>query len=173
MAKRPSRAGKIAALKLHQSLNPHPERVCDGQFMEDDFFDPYDLLQVKYEMLRRVELEGQSVTESAERFGFSRPSLYQARKAFEQAGLSGLIPRRRGPRRAHKLGDQVMEFVEQALTTDESLSAPALADLVQERFALVVHPRSIQRALQRRQKKGSPRGHCSHRPRARWSRNKS
>jgi transposase len=173
MTKRPSREGKIAALKRHQTLNPHPERVCDGPFRENDFFDPYDLLQVKYEMLRCVELEGQSVSESAERFGFSRPSLYQARRGFEQAGLSGLIPRRRGPRRAHKLGDEVMQWVEQVLKAEAALSARALVDLVQERFALVVHPRSIERALQRRQKKGSARGRSSHRARPRSSGNQS
>jgi hypothetical protein len=44
-------------------LNPSPERVTDELFQE--FFDPRDLVQVKYEMLRRVQTEGQPVGRSA------------------------------------------------------------------------------------------------------------
>jgi hypothetical protein len=35
---------------------------------------PRDLVQVKYEMLRRVRVDGHSVSQSATGFGLSRPS---------------------------------------------------------------------------------------------------
>ena len=121
--------------------------------MENEFFDARDLVQVKYEMLRRVRLERWPVSRSARTFGFSRPSFYQALAAFRERGLAGLLPRRRGPRQGHKLTDEVMDFVEQAGAEDPSLGVLDLIDLVGRRFGVSVHRRSLERALGRRQKK--------------------
>ena len=76
------------------------------------FFDARDLVQVKYEMLRRARREGQPVSQVAAAFGFSRPSFYAAQALFEQAGLPGLVPQWPGPRRAHKLSEAVVDFLE-------------------------------------------------------------
>ena len=48
---------KREALQRQGSLNRRPERVSDTLFTEDEFFDPCDVVQVKYEMLRRVRRE--------------------------------------------------------------------------------------------------------------------
>ena len=89
---------KTAALRQHGSLNPRPEGVGNDLFRTYDFFDPKDLVQVKYEMLRQVSVERGSVTEAAAQFGLSRPSFYEAQAAFQQDGLVGLLPEKRGPR---------------------------------------------------------------------------
>jgi len=91
-------------------------------------------------MLRRVDVDGQPIAASAEAFGFSRPTFYQAAAAFTRAGLPGLLPQKRGPRRAHKLGAAVMAFV-QALRADEAMGARVLARRVEARFGVPVHPR--------------------------------
>ena len=128
----------------------------DAAFTEGGpFFDPEDLVQVKYEMLRRVREEGARVTQASAAFGFSRPSFYAAQAAFQEAGLPGLVPQRPGPRRAHKLSAPVLELLEQALAAEPALSSAALSGLLWERLALRVHPRSIERALARRSKKGA------------------
>jgi len=153
MSKDPHPDSKVEALQDQGTLNTHPEKVRDEFFLENDFFDPRDLAQVKYEMLRRAHVDGYSLKDAAEAFGFSRPTFYKTQAAFEESGLQGLIPRRRGPRGAHKLTGEVMSFVEQILVADESLRGPALALRIEERFGVRVHPRSIERALARRQKK--------------------
>ena len=122
----------------------------------DPFFDPEDLVQVKYEMLRRVREDGRQVSETSAAFGFSRPSFYAAQAAFQTAGLPGLVPQRPGPRRAHKLSGPVLELLDEALAAEPALSSAALSGLLWERLALRVHPRSIERALARRAKKGAP-----------------
>ena len=128
----------------------------DPAFTEGSpFFDPEDLVQVKYEMLRRVREEGERVTQASAAFGFSRPSFYAAQAAFREAGLPGLVPQRPGPRRAHKLSEPVLALLEQALAAEPSLTSAALAGLLEERLALKVHPRSVERALARRAKKGA------------------
>lgn len=153
MCPKSHRDAKKQTLKDQGVLHRHPETVRHELFLQNDFFDPRDLVQVKYEMLRRVHVEGESVSESADTFGFSRPSFYKAQEGFGKGGLCGLLPRRRGPRRAHKLSEEVMDYVTEHVQADESLRAPALSKLVKKQFGLSVHPRSIERALVRRQKK--------------------
>jgi transposase len=153
MAKKPDRDPKSRALQQEGSLHPHPEQVTDELFLTQEFFDARDLVQVKYEMLRRVQSEGQAVSQSAAHFGFSRPSFYQTQTAFEQGGLPALMPQKRGPKKAHKLTAEVLAFVRQAQQEDPSLRPAALASLVKDRYAITVHPRSIERALTRSQKK--------------------
>jgi transposase len=154
MAKKTKRPDpKIDTLRRQGSLNPHPESVTDPLFEGSDFFDARDLVQVKYEMLRRVRIEQRPITESASAFGFSRPTFYQAQASFELAGLSGLLPKKPGPKRSHKLSTEVVEFLEQLRRDEPSLRSPELATRVLERFGLKVHPRSIERALARPKKK--------------------
>jgi transposase len=144
---------KPQALRARGCLNPHPERVVDPAFTGDDFFDARDVVQVKYEMLRRARVDGVPIATSAAAFGFSRPSFYQAQAAFQRGGLGGLVPAKPGPRRAHKMSEEVVDFLEQSVASDEEAGAAELAMLVMERFGRHVHPRSVERALARREKK--------------------
>lgn len=153
MPRTPRPSSKAEALRACGGLNSHPERVVDPLFAGSEFFDPRDLVQVKYEMVRRVRVDGQPVRHSATAFGFSRPSLYQARAALERGGLAALVPRKPGPRRAHKLDAAVVEFLQRLRSQDPSLRAPELARRVQQRFGRQVHPRSVERALARQEKK--------------------
>jgi transposase len=144
---------KFEVLQQQGTLNPRPKEVRDELFLQDEFFDPRDLVQVKYEMLRRVQTEGQSVTDASANFGFSRPSFYQALSAFEQGGLAGLVPHKRGPKQAHKLTQEVLTFIGEMRQKEPSVRLPDLVKLIQDRFGIRVHPRSIERSLLRHQKK--------------------
>ena len=144
---------KKDTLRQQGCLHPHPEKVGDELFASSEFFDPRDLLQVKYEMLRRVRVDGHSVSQSAALFGLSRPTYYQAQKVYEEGGLPALLRKKPGPRRAHKLSEEVVEALREALAEEPELSPRELVRLVQERFGLSVHRRSIERALARQEKK--------------------
>ena len=145
---------KEEALRANGTFNPRAEGVSDPLFGKGDFFDARDLVQVKYEMLRRVREDGMQVAQAATAFGFSRVAFYEIQRAWQREGMSGLLPRPRGPRHAHKLTAGVMDLVCAAQSEDATLRAPALVELVRDRFGLEVHPRSIERALARRSKKG-------------------
>jgi transposase len=148
-----TRETKRKALRRQGTLNPRPDEITHPLFRTSDFFDPDDMIQVKYEMLRQVRVEQQPVSQSAKAFGFSRPSFYQAQLAFEQNGLSGLIPQKRGPRSGHKLTTDVMECLNKARANDSSLRTEDLVQMVKEEFGVVVHPRSIERQLLRQKKR--------------------
>ena len=138
---------KTAALLEECTLNPSPERVSDPRFQADDFFDPRDLVQVRYEMLRRVSVDDVPVTQATTEYGVSRPTFYQAKASFDVAGIAGLVPKKRGPRGPHKLQGEILAFVEKQLIAGEPIRARELAKLVRREFSVKVHPRTIERAL--------------------------
>ncbi|MGO9495623.1 MAG: helix-turn-helix domain-containing protein [Solirubrobacteraceae bacterium] len=143
---------KVEALRAERCLNPRPEAVRDQRFQGSEFLDARDLVQVKYEMVRRARVDGEPVARAAEAFGFSRPSFYAAQSALDRGGLQALVPARPGPKRAHKMSDEVVAFARERLASDPSLSSKDLAGLIAERFGVTVHRRSVERALARGQR---------------------
>ena len=149
---------KTRALAASRTLNPRPEKVSDPAFAPGSFFDPADLVQVKYEMVRQAETGGAPAAQAALAFGFSRQSLYTARAALHGQGLAGLIPGKPGPKSGHKLTEEVVSHLEELLAADPRLRPADLAAAVQRGFGVTVHPRSVERALQRRREARSAAG---------------
>ena len=90
-------------------IHPVSDGIGDQVFASNRFFDSSDIVQVKYEMLRRVAIDGVSVHEATAAFGFSSQSFYQAKAEFEQSGMVGLLPPKRGPK-DHKVTKDVLEL---------------------------------------------------------------
>ena len=144
---------KRERLRRQGMLNTAAQRVQAPWFRSGEFFDPHDLVQTKYEMLRHVRVDGASKADAAALFGMSRPTFYQAEAAFGRDGLPGLLPRQRGPKGAHKLTTEVMAFIEKRLQSKESVHARTLAQEIETNLGLAVHPRSIERAIARKKKR--------------------
>jgi transposase len=141
------RSDKRQCLQDNGTLNTHPEKVCDALFDLQGFFDPQDLLQVKYEMLRRVSHEGWSVVSAAQDFGFSRVSYYKAAHAFAEQGLEGLVSDKRGPKGAHKLTKTILTVARQLREDEPDLTLSKLTERINVQFGVNLHPRTLQRAL--------------------------
>jgi transposase len=143
---------KLTFLRQSHTLHPHPAGVRDPLFTSGSpFFDARDLVQVKYELLQRVRVDGYSVSDATALFALSRPTFYAALSAWEQAGISGLLPTKTGPRQAHKLTDEIMRELE---PLSKTIASAELASWLEAHHHLIVHPRSIERALKRAAKKG-------------------
>jgi transposase len=150
-------------LRQSATLNPHPEQVSDRLFQTHAFFDPCDLVQVKYEMLRQVIRDGQPVKAVAAAFGFSRVRWYQLRQNFTTEGLVGLLPQNKGPRQASKVSAEIFTFIQQTLQAEPELRITEMPVRVVQQFGVSVHLRSIERALARGRKKACPkRAHWMH-----------
>lgn len=141
---------KEAALRESRTLNPRPGEVTDERFAAGGFFDARDIVQVKYEMVRKAREDGASVTAAAASFGLSRQSFYQAAAALESGGLAALVPARPGPKGGHKLTAEVIAWISEQKTASPGLRPADLAALVGQQFGFRVHPRSVQRVLTRR-----------------------
>ena len=140
---------KIQALRASGTLNPHPEKVRAPRFAEREFFDPNDLVQLKYETLRALEVDGQSLSAAAADSGLSRPTVYEAQSNFLARGMEGLLPKKRGPKNPRKLKPEVREFLEQSLGSDPELKSTELVQKVRQRFGMDVHPRTVEKALKK------------------------
>ena len=146
------RDGKRAALARDGALNPHPEAVRDSLFGDNPFFDPADLVQVRYEMVRRHEVDGQPVSEVAANFGVSRPTFYKAEEALATAGLAGLLPARRGPKGGHKLSAEMLAFEADLRTQSPEMTMAERLAAIEHRFGIKIHRRSLERAMVRKKK---------------------
>jgi len=140
-------------LRQTATLNLQPHKVNDRLFRENDFFDPSDLLQVKYEMLRKVSQEGWDITRAAKTFGFTRPSFYKASAEYQTSGLIGLLPKKTGPKAPHKLTAAVVNYIKESVCRNSKLTAKELSQRVEKKFSLSIHPRSIERVLKSSKKK--------------------
>jgi len=144
---------KRRALKQSGTLNRYADNVTDPKFKNVAFFDPEDIMQVKYEMLRSVKKDETGIKHASKNFGFSRITFYKTDKAFNENGLAGLLPQKKGPRRAHKLSGEVMEFVKELIEKKPGIKSDSIREKIKERFDLTVHKRSIERAIARSKKK--------------------
>ena len=143
------RARALSSVVDYCTSNAPDTAIGAREPSSSEFLDARDLVQVKYEMVRRARVDGESVGRAAESFGFSRPSFYVAERALDDGGLAGLVPARPGPRGAHKLTAEVVAFAREQRAADPKLSSAALVELITERFGVRVHRRSVERALAR------------------------
>jgi len=145
---------KRQALQASGTFNSRATQVRHQLFQQSNFFDPEDLLQLKYETLRALEVEHYPIAKAARDFGLSRPTIYEAQSQFQEQGLEGLLPHKRGPKAAHKVTDEVLQYFKEQVAAEPDLKADELARRVHRRFGVKLHPRTIQKALNARAKRG-------------------
>jgi transposase len=141
---------KIRALRSGGALNRYPQKVRHPLFRENAFFDPHDLVQLKYETLRAVQVDGRPIAQAARQFGLSRPTIYEAQQHFQLEGLEGLLPKKRGPKRPRKLTPPVRGYLEELAASHPELKAATLVQRVRRRFGVLLHVRTVEKALQKK-----------------------
>jgi transposase len=156
MAKAKRQDPKSEALAQDGVLNPNPEGVRDALFTGNPFFDAKDLVQVRYEMVRRHRVDGVAISEAAATFGVTRPTFYKAQSALQTVGLAGLLPSRRGPKGGHKISAEVIAFVADLKAASPELTTTQCLDAIEARFGVKVHRRSLERALAHKKKRFNP-----------------
>jgi transposase len=156
MARARKRDPKSEALRQDRALNPNPAAVRDALFASNPFFDARDLVQVRYEMVRRHQVDGVAISEAAATFGVSRPTFYKAQSALQTAGLPGLLPSRRGPKGGHKISPEVIAFVADLKAATPEITTSQCLEAIEARFGTKVHRRSLERALAHKKKGLNP-----------------
>lgn len=137
-------SSKQEELLRNGSFNHHVKAVTAKIFTQSKFFDVHDIIQVKYEMLRSVEKENRNVSTVAEEFGFSRVSFYQIRKEFDERGIVGLIPKKRGPKGSRKTSESDIEF---ARSLVETHTKAQIVERLKNERGVQISKRTLERQL--------------------------
>ncbi len=129
------------------ALHRWPNRVRAELFERHRFFDPFDKVQIKYEMLRAHAVDGRSVVAVAEEFGFSRETYYLALAAFSEMGVLGLADGKSGRPGPLKLTDEAAAWVFARHRRRPAMSGRELAEALADELGIEVHRRTIERLL--------------------------
>ena len=140
---------KNEILKKSGTLNPHPENVKDEKFIYHDFFDANDLVQVRYEMVRYSKTDEKNISEIANLFGTSRLTVYRLIELFDEQGLAGLVPQKRGPREASKISAAVVAYACKLMDEDKGLTKEQILKEIENKFGIQAHRRTLERALKK------------------------
>jgi len=143
---------KLTALHKMGALNKKPDNVKFELFKKEKFFDSHDKLQVKYEMLRAVQVDNLSITEVAKEFGFSRETYYTVACNFELEGCVGLLDQAQGRRQPEKLQKEIVNFIlSERLINQKINSGYRLAEKIFDKFKVKIHPRTIYKVFKKKE----------------------
>jgi len=132
------------------TFNRNYAKVTEQRFVGDDFYDPRDLAQVKYEMLRCVRESNESVEEITVRFGFSRAGFYKIKNSFEKEGLCAFVSNKTGPRNAWKLTKEYQRFIDKYVSENPDVTSEDIMLILKSERGLEVSKRTIERYLNRK-----------------------
>jgi transposase len=138
-------AAKIETLKSNGSYNRHASAVISPLFAGNEHFDPHDLVQVKYEMLRAVLRGEMTVSEASRQFGFSRTAYYNVEKSYGAAGVGGLFLQKTGPKSAAKATDEILQFADELRAGDPDITNDQIIKEIRSKKGVSLHKRSLQR----------------------------
>lgn len=138
-------ADKDEMLRKNGTYNKRHGKVKCAQFLEDAFYDPKDLVQVKYEMLRDAEVTGRTVKEAAGDYGFSRAAYYTVKEGFGQQGMAALFPKKPGPKQPRKLTAELQGFVDEFRRLNPDAGTLEIADAIFEQKGVEIGRRTIER----------------------------
>jgi transposase len=142
-----SKESRLEALEGRGLVHPRLGEVTAELFCSGSgFFLAADKVQVKYEMLRAVAVDGVTIVAAASSHGYSRAEYYLVAAAFAERGMAGLVDERRGRKGPTKLNDQIVEYLRQA---PPERSGADLAREVGARFGVSLHRRTAERARRR------------------------
>lgn len=139
-------------------LNSKAEKVRHPLFGTHPFFDPLDLLQVRYEMLRCARVEGAAVSETVRLFGFSRQYFYDQEEKFKDRGVAGLLSAPQGRTPLVARNHEILGFIVQRKMSEPDLTGEDLRHEIRATFGVECGRRTVERIIERVKagKKGLP-----------------
>ena len=139
---------KKAFLEKEGLLNAKPERVSHPLFETLDFFDPFDLPQVRYEMIRSARVEKLPVAEACKLFGFSREYFYKLERAFMARGYVSLLGSTMGRRPIIALNQEIVNFIAHRKMEKAGLSGEKLRQEIQKLYKVDCSRRTVERIVE-------------------------
>lgn len=136
---------KKEILLANGTFNKNHEKVKDEKFLTEPFYDPMDIVQVKYEMLKDATEGSRQIAKLADEFGLSRASFYKIKEAFESRGLSALVPEKPGPKKPYKLTEPYKEYIDKYISEKPKASSNEIAANLRKDKGMKVSKRTVER----------------------------
>jgi len=143
---------KVTSLIENGSFNRNADAVSNHMFRSNPYFDPQDLVQVKYEMLRSVKNDGFNVVDASRQFGFSRTAYYKIEKRFHEAGVEGLCAQKTGPKSPAKITNEVVELADRLRVEHPGITNDEVTRAIEVQTGITIHKRSLQRAQSKKKR---------------------
>jgi transposase len=140
---------KTKFLRKEALINPKPERVTHSLFQTHEFFDPLDLPQVRYEMLRAARVEQATVSDACRLFGFSREYFYRLERDFMARGYVGLLGSSRGRRPLIALNQDLVNFIIHRKMTEPNLTGEDLRKELKTTYQIECSRRTVERIIEK------------------------
>ena len=129
------------------TYNKNKDKVTADDFQHSIFFDPTDVVQVKYEMLRSVEKGGKSITEASHEYGLSRETYYKSKRRFDSEGMYGLTSKESGPKSPHKMTQEVCDYIDGYLVDHPDAKSTQVCDVILADLNISLSYKTIDRYL--------------------------
>jgi len=143
---------KVKSLIENGSFNRNASAVSNHMFRSNPYFDPQDLVQVKYEMLRSVKSDGFNVADASRQFGFSRTAYYKIEKRFHEAGVEGLCAQKTGPKSPAKITCEIVELADRLRAEHPGITNDEVTREIEAQTGITIHKRSLQRAQSKKKR---------------------
>jgi transposase len=136
---------KIEILISNGTYNKNYKKITNTKFVTNSFYDPMDIVQVKYEMLKEIIDSKQSIKRISKEFGFSRTSFYKIKEAYESRGLSALIPQKTGPKKPKKLTEFYQEYIDEYIVKNPKASSNEVTEILKKDTGISINKRTVER----------------------------
>jgi hypothetical protein len=130
-------------------LNTRAERVNHPLFEDLEFFDPFDLPQVRYEMLRAAKVDNIPVAKACRQFGFSREYFYQLNRAFNEQGYYSLLGSALGRRPILAVNQEIVNFIMHRKFEDPKYSSEDLRKDIVGIYRVTCSRRTVERIIEK------------------------
>jgi len=148
--RRQFKLSKKETLVSNGTYNKNYMKVKNKKFIEESFYDPMDIIQVKYEMLKDALYGNRSIMEIANEFGFSRASFYKIKNEFDKKGISAFIHDKVGPKEPYKLKDNFKEYIDKYIQNNPGVSSNEIAINLNKDKEVNISKRTIERYRSRK-----------------------
>ena len=136
---------KKEILITNGTFNKNHEKVKNIKFKTTPFYDPMDIVQVKYEMLKAAAEDVRGIARIADEFGFSRASFYNIKAVFDKEGLSAFVTGRTGPRKPYKLTDEYQEYIDRYISQNPKASSSEITEKLKKDKGIGISKRTVER----------------------------
>lgn len=138
---------KEEKLRSSNTYNSKSSRVNAPCFADNEMMDPHDLLQVRYEMVRAIELDNKSIKDTCSEFGVSASTARRYVRDLKEGGLIALVPEKKGPAGPTRLSKEAAEFIDNYLKEFPKASGGKVHRALETKLHTGVSKRTVERYL--------------------------